>query len=131
MGLWMWLARYWVQCLILWKQGIVDATVWVSKQQAVWPVTFMCGKKSNRTDDKNTMIRHKGSFLKTRKRSKLLVLDHYFKLICETTLLWKCFALVQYYYNSSETLRYFKYGVIPNHSYKVIQLHRQWSRKFT
>ena len=54
--------------------------------------------------------------------TKSLFLDHYFKSICETTLLWKKIALVQSSYNSSEYLRVSEYEVIPKYSSKFIQI---------
>ena len=56
---------------------------------------------------------------------KPLFLDHYFKPICETPVLWTKFSPVQSSYNFSVPLGYFGVKLIPNHICKVIQLQRQ------
>ena len=54
---------------------------------------------------------------------KSLFLDHYFKSICKTTLLWTKFALVQSSSICSETLRNFENRVIPNYSIYIHIMH--------
>ena len=60
--------------------------------------------------------------LKTRKQSKSLFMDHYFKLICKTTHLWTKLEPAQSSYNYSEPLGNFKYSIINNCSFKVTHL---------
>ena len=50
---------------------------------------------------------------------------------CETCILWTKFSSVQSSYNFSETFGSFTFGVITNHSCKVIHLQRKLCNKYT